>query len=184
MTVSDEIPLAATGPLPGAEELLQAMADFNRRLLDHCADLRRLVPAPDERGFHAHARADMHQLSRFFAEELPRHHDDQDLDLLPALIESMAGSDAVCLREITDLLTREHRELRRQWLIIRPAIDGVCNGRTQALPVPEIEAFVERCEACVAREGSELLPMAARLLSDAQLAAIGESMHRRRLAPT
>lgn len=30
-----------------------------------------------------------------------RHHEDEEQDLFPALLESMAGSDAVCLRELT-----------------------------------------------------------------------------------
>lgn len=161
------------------------MAEVNRRLLDQCAALSRLVLAADQRDFDAHAIAVMRQLAGFFQDELPRHHADQDSDLFPALIESMAGSDAVCLRDITELLAREHRELRRQWLHLGPALEGVATARAQSLPVPEVEAFIERCRACAALEDSELLPMAARLLSDAQIVTLAEAMRRRRgLSPT
>ena len=46
---------------------------------------------------------------RDFDTSARHHHDDEERDLFPALIESMAGSDAVCLRELTAALTAEHR---------------------------------------------------------------------------
>ena len=89
---------------------------------------------------------------------------------------------SICLREITGSLAREHHELRQLWQHLRPALDEVAHGRAASLPVHEVEALVERCQAGVAREDSELLPMAARLLSDNQIVAIGEGMRRRRPA--
>lgn len=176
--------LAVPEPPAGAEAPLQALASANQRLLSHCASLRRLVLYLNECGFDAQAKGAMAQLSLFFDTLLPGHHADQDIDLFPALIESMAGSDAVCLREITESLASEHRELRRLWLHLRPAINDVVRGQSASLPVHEVEAFVERCQACVAREESELLPMASRLLADDQIVAIGNGMRRRRQPPT
>lgn len=160
------------------------MAACNERLLRHCETLRRLPLYLAECGFDAQAQAATGGLFHFFDRVLPQHHVDEAEDLFPALIESMAGSDAVCLNEITGGLAMEHRELQRLWLRLRPALEDVATGRCGSLPVHQVESFVERCRACVAREDGELLPMAARLLTDAKLAQIGAGMRERRAAPT
>jgi hemerythrin-like domain-containing protein len=52
------------------------------------------------------------------------------------------------------------------------------------VPVQEVEAFIDHCQDCVTLEDGELLPMAARLLSDAQLAQLDDAMRGRRAGPT
>jgi hypothetical protein len=143
----------------GAEETLEAMASCNDRMLRHCASLRRLVLYLGECGCDAQARHAIDGLFHFFDHVLPRHHAAQEDELFPALLESMAGSDAVCIREITQRLADDHRDIQLRWLRLRPAVD-----RATALAAHDVEAFVERCSACAALETSELLPMAARLL--------------------
>lgn len=168
----------------GAGEPLQALAGCNARLLRHCATLRRLVLDLGECGFDAQAQTAIRRLFHFFDLDLLLHHADEEQDLFPALIESMAGSDAVCLHGMTEGIALEHRELQRLWLRLLPVLEDVATGRAGTLPVHEVEAFVERCEAAVAREDGELLPMAARLLTDGQLEQIGEGMRQRRSGPT
>lgn len=171
-------------PPDGSEPPLDAMAGCNQRLLHHCAALRRLALYVGECGFDSEAGAASGRLLHFFDHVLPHQHADQEADLFPALIESMAGSDAVCLREITDGLAQQHRELGRLWLRLRPALLDLASARKDALPVHEIEGFIGHCTQCVAREDGELLPMAARLLSDDAWSRIGAAMRQRRFIPT
>ncbi|MFC5496998.1 hemerythrin domain-containing protein [Caenimonas terrae] len=163
-------------PPPGTEPPLDAMAACNRRLLHHCAALRRLALYVGECGFDAEAGAATARLLHFFDAVVPAQQAAQEQVLFPALIESMAGSDAVCLHEITDGLALQHRELRRLWLGLRPAVVDLAAGRAAALPVHAIEAFIDHCKAGVATEDGELLPMAARLLSDADLERLAAAM--------
>jgi hemerythrin-like domain-containing protein len=173
---------AIAEPAAGAAPL-EAMSACNERLLRHCATLRRLVLYLGECCCDAQAHAAIERLLHFFDTVLPRHHSDEQDELFPALIESMAGSDAVCLHDVTGGLVQDHRAVQRHWLRLRPAIKDVLGGRSQALPAHEVEALVERCLACVTREDGELLPMAARLLSDDQLQAIAAAMRERRSPP-
>ena len=171
-------------PLPGSEAPLEAMASCNQRLLLHCASLRRLALYVGECGFDAQARAANERLLRFFDHALPLHHADASGDLFPALIESMAGSDAVCLHELSEGLGRQQHEVRRLWLRLRPALLDLASGRATALPVQEVETLIAQCRSCVDAAQGELLPMAARLLSQAQLDQLGSAMRARRSAPT
>jgi hypothetical protein len=171
-------------PAPGTEPPLDALAACNQRLLRHCATLRRLALYVGECGFDAEAAAATARLLRFFGQVLPRQHAAMEASLFPELIESMAGSDAVCLHDINNALSQQHKDLARMWAGLRPSLLDLEGGRATSLPVHEIEGFIAACKEAVAREDGELLPMAARLLSDAQLERIGAALAAQPPAPT
>ena len=101
---------------------------------------------------------------RYFDISAKHHHADEEEDLFPALIESMAGSDAVCLREMIDGLTAEHRTLEVAWRRLRNVLDRIAAGESAPLASDLVEALVRLYERHIEREENELLPMAARLL--------------------
>ncbi|RDE50265.1 MAG: hypothetical protein DVS81_12415 [Candidatus Accumulibacter meliphilus] len=51
----------------------------------------------------------------YFDSAARHHHADEEDDLFPALIESKAGSDAICLREVIDGLKADQRALKACW---------------------------------------------------------------------
>jgi hemerythrin-like domain-containing protein len=110
------------------------------------------------------------------------HHEDEERDLYPALIESMAGSDAVCLREMTDGATALHRRLESLWDRLRPSVAALAAGQDATLDAACAEALAETCAQLFRQEDRELLPMARRLLDDDALAAIAAAMDARRRA--
>jgi hypothetical protein len=158
---------------------LLALAECHSRLLRQCESLVRLQ-AHISAGGDAHlARVKAAELRRGFDRATARLHQDEELDLFPALLESMAGSDAVCIRQMVDARAEEHREIESRWLAIDQWLQSVEAGQT-ALPQPgTVEAFVALCHGHLEQEDQELLPMAERLLSDDALADIAEGMRRR-----
>ena len=123
---------------------------------------------------------------RYFDTSAVHHHADEEVDLFPALIEAMAGSDAVCLRELTASLAAEHRELEQRWRALHRRLEQVAGADVATLPDDDVHDFIDLYERHIAREEAELFPMAARLLSDAELDRIGLAMRARRgaLNPT
>ena len=79
---------------------------------------------------------------------------------MSTLLESMAGSDAVCLRELTDALTRQHRELDRHWRALRVALQRVATGESADLDGALVERLADAYAEHLKREERELLPMA------------------------
>ena len=119
-------------------------------------------------------------MMRYFDTAARQHHADEEDDLFPALIESMAGSDAICLREIIDGLKADHRALEACWRHLRGILERIAAGEQVSLVADDVEALAVRYERHIEREEKELLPMAARLLSDDDLARIGRAMRARR----
>jgi hemerythrin-like domain-containing protein len=177
--MSHELP-GHSAPSAGFEVPLEMLAACHGRVQRQCDTLRRLVPHVAAHGSDRPAQEAAAAVMRYFDTAARHHHEDEERDLFPALLESMAGSDAVCLRALTSLLTAEHRELERCWAVLRRRLEQVAAGQAAALPEAEVQDLVDRYAHHMAREEAELLPMARRLLSDAELDRIGLAMRLRR----
>ena len=119
---------------------------------------------------------------RYFDLTESQHHRDEEDDLLPALVEAMAGSDPVCLRELAARATAAHRAIEAAWRALRPDVLAVSRGEPARLSASAVAALAERCLASFELEDREILPMAARLLDDATLADLGRRFDARRAA--
>ena len=156
------------------------LSSCHGRMRNQCATLLRIRAHAATEGADSAAASAARAVIRFFDTAARDHHEDEEKDLFPALIESMAGSDPICVRELIDSLTSEHLELERLWSTVRPWLAAV-ETRGAVLPeAAEIDSFVELHERHAAREDRELLPMAERLLGTNELEQIGRSMRRRR----
>jgi hemerythrin-like domain-containing protein len=167
-------------PTVGFEAPLEMLSACHGRIEDQCATLRRLQAHLADHGSDEQARAAAWALIRYFDLSAQQHHHDEEQDLSPALVESIAGSDPMCLRELTWGLTAEHRELEGKWRHLRSVLTRVVEGERASLPPAEVEAFAGLYARHIKREEQELLPMAARLLCDDDLERIGRAMRERR----
>lgn len=171
---------ALTGQRRAEPESLGEFAARLDRTRAQCAVMRRLVMYVAECGADRHARSAIDAVIRHFDTATAARQVELDEALFPALMEAMAGSDAVCLREQASGLSDDHRAISRAWQRLRPAFEAVAAGTQDVLPAQETEAFVLRCESVIEFKQGELLPMARRLLlDDAQLASLGLSLNAR-----
>ncbi len=112
-------------------------------------------------------------------ESIALHHEVEQGVLFPELIESMAGSDPVCLREMIAGVTRDHRALASTWRRVRPGLGALAEGRPATLTPADVARLIEQCRCVFRREHDELLPMANRLLSDQARLRIADAMQAR-----
>ena len=172
--------LPGSGSAAGFDEPLEMLSACHERIQKQCATLRRLPAHLAAHGADEDARQAATNVMRYFDTAGRNHHADEEIDLFPALLESMAGSDAVCLRDIIAVLTREHREVDRAWSTVRAQLESLTRGDASALDAAAVDDLISRHARHIAREEEELLPMAKRLLSDDQLQALGQAMRARR----
>ena len=170
-------------PSTGFEVPLEMLAACHLRVQDQCTTLLRLVPHIAAQGSDRPAQEAARAVMRYFDTSARHHHEDEEQDLFPALIESMASSDAVCLRELTAALTAEHRELEARWKALHEVLAQVAAGQAAPLALNDVNGFTGLYARHIAREETELLPMAQRLLNDAELDRIGLAMRMRRALP-
>lgn len=167
-------------PAASTEAPLEMLSACHGRVQHQCSTLQRLARHLHGHGSDTAAREAATAVMRYFDLAAADHHADEEQDLFPQLREAMAGSDAVCIRELTERLCAEHRALETRWQSVRAVLAEVAQGHSILFPEGQVEDFVSAYAAHMAVEDGELLPMAARLLDDDQLARIGRAMRERR----
>ncbi|HUH61085.1 MAG TPA: hemerythrin domain-containing protein [Candidimonas sp.] len=167
-------------PAASTEVPLEMLASCHLRIQKMCATLGRLAAYLPAHGSDDQARQAAARIKRYFDTAAPLHHADEEADLFPALLESMAGSDAVCIREMIEHLTSQHRILEAAWARLRDPLELIAAGQSATLPPDGVALFTETYEQHLNYEEDELLPMAARLLAQADLTRIGLAMRARR----
>lgn len=150
------------------------------RVEKQCQTLERLQKHLPLHGSDAQAQEAAQAILRYFDTAARHHHEDEEQDLFPALLEAMAGSDAVCIRELTMALMVEHRQLEQHWHALRLTLLEVAQGQATTLSEAQVQAFTQAYRGHIQREDQDLLSMAARLLGDQALKDIGQAMRLRR----
>jgi hemerythrin-like domain-containing protein len=117
---------------------------------------------------------------RYFDLAAPDHHADEEEDLFPALLEAVAGSDAVCLRNLIAGLEQEHHALGSLWQELHARLAQLAAGVLVPLAVDDVLAFEAAYARHIGVEEGEVLPMAERLLDATTLDGIADAMRRRR----
>lgn len=158
---------------------LDMLAAWHRLGEEEFETLRRLARRVPIAVVDLGAREAAWAVTIYFDKSIAVHHVDEERDLFPELIESMAGSDPVCLREMMAALVEGHRALASAWRRLRPAFAALAGGTPAAIEAADVEALIEQCERLFRREDDELLPMADRLLDDAARARIAAAMQAR-----
>ena len=169
-----------SSPAAGPEAPLSMLADCHTRVERQCRTLERLLAHLPAHGSDRAAQEAAQAVLRYFDLAAPNHHADEEVNLFPALLEAMAGSDAVCIREITGQLCAEHRQMETLWARLRGPLQAVAEGQASALSNEAVQGFVTAYRAHIEREDREVLPMAGRLLGETALTRLGEAMRQRR----
>jgi hemerythrin-like domain-containing protein len=155
-------------------ELLLACHDKVRRFAELALKLAAHIEqdGPDEQAADA-ARS----ILRYFDLAAPLHHEDEDVDLFPAL---KALGHAELTHQI-DTLSAEHDELGQQWQALRPWLIAITEGQLITPEVP-VRVFAHRYQHHAQQEEALIYPWATQLSAD-QIAHISQAMVARRSTP-
>ena len=167
-------------PAAGFEVPLEMLSACHNRVERQCQTLRRLVPHLAANGPDQAAREAAKNIMLYFDTSAKHHHADEEEDLFPVLLQAAPESGMASLRELIDALCAQHRELEQVWGQIRWKLEGIWLGIGPELGAEEVARMADLYQRHIAREEEELLPLAARLLGDAQLDIVGRAMRLRR----
>lgn len=173
MTANTPPPLMPDADIDDPMDLLNACHDKVRRF---CELLDRLSQHVTQHGSDAQARDAAAAISHYFTIAAPLHHEDEDLDLYPALAQMDAS-----LADVAQALSQEHAALNAQWAQVSAWLAGVQQGQHGAgQPVPGVAAeFAQAYRAHAQAEEQHLYPHAERL-PQATRRALAQAMVRRR----
>lgn len=167
-------------PAPTFDDPLDMLMACHDRIDTQCATLLKLARHLSEHGADRQAQQAATNVLRYFDTAGQHHHDDEERDLFPVLLQAVSSSERANTKQLIDELLGDHQEMYREWSALREKLNQVRNGSSATISVDEAESFSRLYARHIAREESQLLPLAKRALNHVQMAALGRSMSRRR----
>ena len=162
-------------------EMWQACHDRVKRM---STLLQRLARHIGTHGADTDAQVTATSILRYFDEAAPRHHEDEEIDLFPLLLERAAGApaafDAARIGAAIRTLQAEHASLTELWQAMREPLLRVQAGEHADLDEVRALAFSTRYRAHIALEESELRPALEQALDADDLRRVGRAMAARR----
>ncbi|MEZ5741399.1 MAG: hemerythrin domain-containing protein [Burkholderiaceae bacterium] len=164
-------------------EMLSACHQRVERMLGLIQRIREHLPT---HGCDAQVAQAALDVIRYFDEAAPRHHEDEELHVFPALLAQ--GDTAV--RVVTERLIEDHRQMLGLWAAMRALLQSLAQAQAdgaRALSDDEnrlLDAFDALYRRHLHEEDQLAYPAARRILTDTALATMSEDMQvRRGVAP-
>jgi len=162
----------------------EAIATFARSHVHIVEHMNRLGELPDRiaAGLEPEqVRATAGAIYRFFNDAVLGHHDEEERELFPALRHSAApGDEAGLVKSLVARLEREHRELESMWDAVEPALRRLGRGKEASLDRAAVGRLVTAYLGHARFEESAVLPLAQRILSSGDRAALALGLAMRR----
>lgn len=163
----------------------EALATFSRSHVNIVETMTRLRELPARLASHGvddAVRAQAAATYRFFNDAVLAHHDEEERELFPSLRHSARpGDEAGLVDSLVARLEREHRDLEAMWDEVEPALRRLGRGKTAELDTAAVERLVDTYLAHARFEEASVLPLAQRILSSGDRAALALALAMRRL---
>ena len=173
------ISLASGAAAPSFDHPLEMLHACHGKILRQCDTLKKLADHLVEQGCDEAAQQAAQGILRYFDSAGRFHHQDEELDLFPALRTS-ANADKAELNALIERLLSEHVIMMSAWNELRVVLLKLAGGVNAPLPKTLVKKFTGSHTAHIAVEETELLPLAAHLLNAQQVVLLGNSMAKRR----
>ncbi len=171
-------------PAAGFDQPLQMWLACHERVARMNGLLTRLVEYLQTHPADESTRVTATSVRRYFDEAAPRHHDDEDVDLFPRVLQRLAeaGQTARAARvsAMVERLQQDHADMALLWASLRAHLERIERGEPTALDAALVEQFVARYRTHIEIEEREVGSAAEELLTPEDLHAIGNAMAARR----
>ena len=170
--------------------LFQTAPDFDQPIavLKHCHDkirkqlatMQKLLPHLAEFGADLDAKQGASAVLKYFDEAAPKHHADEEEDLLPMLQKVAIADDAQTLNRLLPEILEEHQQMDGLWNTLAAQLRQIASGSSAALSATDVQQFATLYGAHMEKEEGHIAPMAKRIFNAEQMATLGRAMKQRR----
>lgn len=171
-------------PAAGFDQPLEMWHACHERVARMNNMLQRLVEYLKTHEVDKDARVTAASVRRYFDEAAPRHHEDEEIDLFPRLLDKLrnasSGPAAEHIGAAIQSLLADHEEMHGLWAAIREQLVKVEAGDAPEFDEAQVLLFVTRYRAHIEIEEGEIGPALKRMLKAKDLAEIGRAMAQRR----
>lgn len=173
------MPFSPENPPASFDHPLEMLHACHGKILNQCDTLQKLAAHLPSNGCDLPAQQAAQGILRYFDTAGKHHHQDEEIDLFPAL-RTAADFEGETIEDLLERLLAEHQNMLKSWHELRALLMQLASGIDAPLPNELVERFARGHSEHIAIEETELLPLATRLLDTRQLIRLGMHMAERR----
>jgi pyridoxamine 5'-phosphate oxidase len=171
-------------PNAGFDQPIEMWLGCHQRIARMNSLLQRLVDHLKHHPVDKNAGVTAASIRRYFEEAAPRHHEDEEIDLFPRLLDKLraqgGGPAAETVAKTIESLLADHEEMARLWQAMRAQLLQVEAGVDPKFDDAQVMLFVSRYRAHIEVEDGTLAPAFKRVFRTKDLREIGRAMAQRR----
>ena len=165
---------------PALDEPLEILSACHGRVLAQLETLQRLLPHLPVYGPDGQARQAAGAVLRYFDTAAKHHHEDEEVDLLPALQAAVTPELQTDLADMRERILAEHARMYALWDALRPQLESVRLGQRSSLDAQLVSDMDAIYRQHIDFEEERMLPLARQLLDVHDLRFLAQAMTRRR----
>lgn len=163
---------------PSLDEPLEILEACHGRIEQQLQTLARLLDHLPQHGADMQARQAATAVLRYFNTAGNNHHADEEENLFP-LLRLRTGNEPRTAPLIAELL-HDHEQMTAARAIVLAQLERVAGGDATALSRADVESMSAIYRTHIAHENTELLPLAARVLTPEDVRQLSRAMTARR----
>lgn len=167
-------------PAAGFDQPLALWIACHERVMRMCGLLQLLHEHIRDKGVNEPAGVTAHSVLRYFEEAAPRHHEDEEQDLFPRLLQRLTGDERDVVARTVDQLSAEHATLGAAWAALKVTLEAIERREELVLDRAAVDAFSDGYRRHIALEENALAPAMRQAFDAADWREIGKSMAARR----
>ena len=173
------ISFASGEAAPSFDHPLEMLHTCHGKIQRQLGTLQKLVEHLPAHGCDQQAQQAAQGILRYFDTAGQFHHQDEEENLFPTL-RALTIPNKAEVEALIERLLGQHVVMFAAWDDVRAVLVKLAEGTNTPLPEALVEKLISTYTRHIHFEETELLPLAARLLSPQQIMALGKSMAERR----
>ena len=165
---------------PGFDQPLAVLKHCHDRIRKQLATMAKLLEHLPTHGADKDAQQAAQSVLNYFIKAAPLHHEDEEINLLPELQVTARDEDAALLASLLPKILSQHEDMAAQWQQLEKQLSAIVAASAASLSAGAVQDFQALYSEHMQIEETQIAPMAKRLFSEAQMAALGAAMQARR----
>ncbi|MFZ6641284.1 hemerythrin domain-containing protein [Undibacterium sp. TC4M20W] len=165
---------------PGFDQPLAVLKHCHDRIRKQLATMGKLLEHLPSHGADQDAQQAAQSVLNYFIKAAPLHHEDEEINLLPELQATARDEDASLLASLLPKILSQHEDMAAQWEQLKKQLTAIAAASAANLSEAAVKDFQALYNEHMQTEETQIAPMAKRLFSDEQMAALGAAMQARR----
>lgn len=167
-------------PAPDFSQPLELLHACHGRIEAQCVTMHKLAAHLETHGCDAESKVAAQAVLRYFNTAAVHHHEDEEIDLFPALLALVGDEERLRMSALLENLIGQHRDLASAWSAVSPWLESVANGEPASFARASLEGLLVLYRRHIELEETALLPYCRKVMDRPRREVLGRSMAARR----